>query len=206
METAPERANTGTLGQVEISTLRWDLSGINAPSQSWLTLNDDVTTSSNPVMQFSFNTPFGAAADAQYGRVLFNEYHVENVTESGNPIFPAECPTLTADEIAQEKMLEYALFDLSNFVVPIVLPTVSIGITTNPSNSIFMEGDTDDTVTVDVTNTSETVALSSATVLNVTLPAGLTATAMTDTDGGWICTVGTLTCTRTTTLAAGRDR
>jgi sugar lactone lactonase YvrE len=195
--------NTGTLGQVEISTLRWDLSGINAPTQSWLTLNDDVTTSSNPVMQFSFNTPFGAAADAQYGRVLFNEYHVENVTESGNPIFPAECPTLTTAEIAQEKMLEYALFDLSNFVTPIVLPTVSIAITTNPSDSIFMEGDTDDTITVGVTDTSETLALSSATVLNVTLPAGLIATAMTDTDGGWICTAGTQTCTRTTPLAAG---
>jgi hypothetical protein len=195
-------ADTGTLGQVEISTLRWDLSSINAPAQSWLTLNDDVTTSTNPVMQFSFNTPFDAAADAQFGRVLFNEYHVENVTESGNPIFPAECPTLTTAEIAQEKMLEYALFDLSNFVTPIVLPTVSIAITTDPSNSIFMEGDTDDTITVDVTDTSETVPLSSATVLNVTLPAGLTATAMTDTDGGWICTVGSLSCTRTTTLAA----
>jgi sugar lactone lactonase YvrE len=196
-------ADTGTLGQVEISTLRWDLSGVNAPTQSWLTLNPDVTTSSNPVMQFSFNTPFGAAAAAQYGRVLFNEYHVENVTESGNPIFPAECPTLTTAEIAQEKMLEYALFDLSNFVVPIVLPTVSIAITTNPSDSVFMEGDTDDTITVAVTDTSETLALSNATALSVTLPAGLTATAMTDTDGGWICTVGTLSCTRTTTLAAG---
>jgi sugar lactone lactonase YvrE len=195
--------DTGTSGQVEISTLRWDLSGINAPTQSWLTLNDDVTTSSNPVMQFSFNTPFGAAADAQYGRILFNEYHVENVTESGNPVFPAECPTLTTAEIAQEKMLEYALFDLSNFVTPIVLPTVSISITTDPESSVFMEGDTSDTVTVGVTDTSETLALSSATVLTVTLPAGLTATAMTDTDGGWICTVGTLTCTRTTALAAG---
>ncbi len=196
-------ADTGTLGQVEISTLRWDLSGVNAPTQSWLTLNPDVTTSSNPVMQFSFNTPFGAAADAQYGRILFNEYHVENVSESGNPIYPAECPTLTTAEIAQEKMLEYALFDLSNFVVPIVPPTVSIAITTNPIDSVFMEGDIGDTITVAATDTSETVALSSATTLSVTLPAGLTATAMTDTDGGWLCTVGTLTCTRTTTLAAG---
>ena len=34
-------------------------------------------------------------------------------------------------------MLEYALFDLSNFVVPIVLPTVSIAITTNPGDSVF---------------------------------------------------------------------
>jgi hypothetical protein len=194
---------TGTLGQVEISTLRWDLSGINTPSQSWLTLNHDVTTSSEPVMQFSFNTPFGAAADAQYGRVMFNEYHVENVTGAGGQIFPAECPTLTSAEIAQEKMLEYALFDLSNFVVPIVLPTVSIAITTTPGDSIFMEGDSDDTVTLNVTNTSGTVALSSATVLNAALPAGLTAAAMTDTNGDWICTVGTLICTRTTTLAAG---
>ena len=50
---------------------------------------------------------------------------MENVTESGNPIFP-RVPTLTTAQIAQEKMLGYSLFDLFNFVVPIVLPAVSM--------------------------------------------------------------------------------
>lgn len=113
-------SDTGTQGQVQISTLRWDVSNVNDPAQTWLTLNADVTTSTNPVMQFSFNTPFGAAADAQFGRVLFNDYHVENVSESNSPTYPAECPTLASSSIAQEKMLEYALFDLSSFVIPVV--------------------------------------------------------------------------------------
>ena len=196
-------ADTGTQGQVEISTLRWDLSGINDPAQSWLTLNADLTTSSNPIMQFSFNTPFGAAADSQYGRVLFNDYHVEDVSETNNPTYPAECPTITGSKIAQEKMLEYALFDLSSFVIPVVSPTVSMTITTTPSNAIFQEGDTADTINVNVTNTSSTLALDNTIVLTVSVPSGLTPTAITDPTGGWICTLGTLTCTRTTPLATG---
>ncbi len=195
--------DTGTQGQVEISTLRWDVSGINDPAQSWLTLNADVTTSSNPVMQFSFNTPFGVAADAQYGRVLFNDYHVENVNETSSPTYPAECPTLASSSIAQEKMLEYALFDLSSFVVPVVSPTVSIAVTTTPSTAIFQEGETADAINVNVTNTSSTLALDNMIVLTVSIPTGLTPTAITDPTGGWICTLGTLTCTRTTSLAAG---
>jgi hypothetical protein len=194
-------ADTGTQGQVQISTLRWDVSSINDPAQTWLTLNADVTTSTNPIMQFSFNTPFGAAADAQYGRVLFNDYHVENVSESNSPTYPAECPTLASSSIAQEKMLEYALFDLSSFVIPVVSPTVSIAITTTPSTAIFQEGDTADAINVNVTNTSSTLALDNTIVLTVSIPTGLTPTAITDSTGGWSCTLNTLTCTRTTSLA-----
>ncbi len=194
-------SDTGTQGQVQISTLRWDVSNVNDPAQTWLTLNADVTTSTNPVMQFSFNTPFGAAADAQFGRVLFNDYHVENVSESNSPTYPAECPTLASSSIAQEKMLEYALFDLSSFVIPVVSPTVSIGITTTPLSAIFQEGDTTDAINVNVTNTSSTLALDNTIALTVSLPAGLTPTAITDATGGWNCTLSTLTCTRTTSLA-----
>jgi hypothetical protein len=194
-------ADTGTQGQVQISTLRWDVSSINDPAQSWLTLNADVTTSTNPIMQFSFNTPFGAAADAQFGRVLFNDYHVENVSESNSPTYPAECPTLASSSIAQEKMLEYALFDLSSFVIPVVSPTVSIGITTTPLSAIFQEGDTTDAINVNVTNTSSTLALDNTIVLKVSIPTGLIPTAITDSTGGWNCTLNTLICTRTTSLA-----
>lgn len=193
----------GTLGQISIGTLRHDTSGVIAPTQTWLTLN-----SAPDIMQFTFNTPVGAAAAGQYGRVLFNEYHVEPVSGGSGLTFPNECgaaphnPLPPGQMSAQEKMLEYALFDLSNFVTPIVLPTASIAMTTSPSDSIFMEGDTDDTITVAVTNTSGTIALDANTVLTVVLPTGLTATAMADTATGWNCNVSTLTCTRTTTLAA----
>jgi MBG domain/Bacterial Ig-like domain (group 3)/Putative Ig domain len=203
--------NTGTQNEVEISTLRFNVNTVNAPGQAWLTFPSQASQTYNtaynggsPIMQFSFNTPWGASAANQFGRVLYNEYHVENVSESGNPIFPAECPTLSgASQVPQEKMLEFAIFDLSAAVVPVVLPTASIAITTNPNNSIFDEGDTDDTITVDVTNTSSTIALPNNLTLAVTLPAGLTATAMTDSSSGnWICTVGTLTCTNTSGIAA----
>jgi hypothetical protein len=196
--------NTGTENKVEISTLRFNVDTVNAPAQPWLTFPPQASQTYNtaynggsPIMQFSFNTPWGASAANQFGRVLYNEYHVENVSESGSPVFPAECPTLSgASQVPQEKMLEFAIFDLSAAVVPVVLPTASIAITTNPANSIFNEGDANDTITVDVTNTSSTIALPNNLTLAVTLPAGLTATAMTDSSSGnWICTVGTLTCT-----------
>ena len=202
--------NTGTGNEVEISTLRFNVDTVNAPAQAWLTFpsQDSQTYSAaynggSPIMQFSFNTPWGASAANQFGRVLYNEYHVENVSESGNPVFPAECPTLSgASQVPQEKMLEFAIFDLSAAVTPVVLPTASIAITTNPSNAIFNEGDTSDTITVDVTNTSSTVALPNNLALSVTLPAGLTATAMADSSSGnWVCTVGTLTCTNASGIA-----
>jgi hypothetical protein len=185
-----------TSGQIQISTLRHDLDSVIPPTQSWLTLNN--TTAGNPVMQFTFNTPVGAAATNQCGRVLYNEYHVFNASGSG-ALFPHECPS-SMTMTAQGEMLEYALFDLSSFVTPVVVPTLSIAIT--PSPLIVKQGDSADEVTVDVTNTSSTVEIYSSVVLTLTLPTGVTATSLTDATGGWICTLSTLTCTRTTSLAA----
>jgi hypothetical protein len=100
---------TTTQGQMQISTLRHDLDGVIAPTQSWLTLND--ASAGNPVMQFVYNAPVGAAN--QCGRVLFNEYHVENPANSpAGKTFPAECSN--AAMTPQEKLLEYSLFELTN--------------------------------------------------------------------------------------------
>jgi hypothetical protein len=135
---------TTTLGQISLSTLRRDQSGIiSPPSQSVLTLN----TTGNPVLQFTFDTPVGAPVAAQCGKVLFNEYHVENPSSSlANTTFPNECPTTSMSP--QEKLLEFSLFDLSgNSVIPTLTPAsqnfgnVPVGITsgtqtftwTNPS-------------------------------------------------------------------------
>jgi sugar lactone lactonase YvrE len=187
-----------TYGQIAISTLRHDQNGIVAPTQTWLNLND--SGAGNPSMQFTFNTPVGAAASDQCGRVLFNEYHVENASDTSGQTFPAECPSLSTPMTAQEKMLEYALFDLSTFVSPVVAPTVSVAVTHSPST--YTEGDTGDNVTVNVTNTSTTTALNPSIILTGTLPTGVTATSITDATGGWNCTVATLTCSRTTGIAA----
>ncbi len=103
---------TTTVGQMPLSTLRHDLTGVVAPTQSWLTLND--AADNNPVMQFVYDAPVGG--QNQCGRVLYNEYHVEAGVQGSaqNPItFPNECSTGTTLN-PQEKLLEYMLFELTS--------------------------------------------------------------------------------------------
>jgi hypothetical protein len=109
---SPPIAATTTLGQMALDTLRVDTNGVNAPTRSWLTLND--STYNNPVMQFVFDTPIatGSTPVNQCGRVLFNEYHVENGTSSPTKYFPTECAA--GAMTPQEKLLEYMLFELTD--------------------------------------------------------------------------------------------
>jgi len=183
-----------TFGQVALSTLRIDLSSVIPPTQSWATLN-----SNKDVMQMTFNAPVGAPAANQCGRVLFNEYHVYNAS-SGGKVFPAECGT-TGIMSPQEEMLEYALFDLSSFVTPVVVPSLTIAFTPNPL--VVNQGDTADQLVVDVTNTSTSNPVDGSAVLTLNLPSGLTPTAITDSTNGWTCTLATLACTRTSAIPAG---
>jgi hypothetical protein len=155
----------------------------------------------NPVMQMTFNVPFSAPASSQCGRVMYNDYHV--ITPANGPVYPGECPSNNNPSYkmsAQEEMLEYALFDLSAFVQPVVVPTLNI--TFSPSPLTVKSGDTTDQLTVNVTNTSSTTPTDSSVVLSFTLPSQLTVTAMSDPSNGWICTVSTLSCSRNSTLAA----
>src|SRR6185436_1860960 len=64
----------------------------------------------------------------------------------------------------------------------------------------FAQGQTGATYTLVVANTGAADTSDTVTVTD-TLPAGLTATAMSGT--GWSCTLTTLTCTRSDVLAAG---
>lgn len=185
----------GLQGEIQISTLRRDLTSVIAPTQPWLTMNSSSSTP-DAVMQLTFNTPVGAPAAQQCGRVLFNEYHVMNLSTSGK-YYPSECASSTKMS-AQEMMLEYALFDLSAFVQPVVVPTLTLSFT--PSPMVVNQGDTADQVTITATNTSSSVAIDPSAVLAVALPTGLTATALTDATGGWSCTLATLTCTRNTSI------
>ncbi len=195
---------TGTGNQIQVNTLRTDVSTVIPPTQSWLTLNSgsSPTQSGNPVMQMTFNTPVGAAAANQCGRVMFNDYHVVTPIAGANQVYPAECPTTTptSTQLAQQEMLEYALFDLSTFVQPVVVPTLSIAF--NPSPLVVKSADTGDQVTVSVTNTSTTTQIDSSAILTFALPPQMTVTAMTDSGGGWVCTAATATCTRNSSLGA----
>jgi uncharacterized repeat protein (TIGR01451 family) len=64
----------------------------------------------------------------------------------------------------------------------------------------FSQGQTGATYSIVVTNSGSATTSGTVTVTD-TLPAGLTATAISGT--GWACTLATLTCTRSTTRAAG---
>ncbi len=204
--------NTGTTDEINISTLRTDVGSVIAPAQSWLTLNNGTysggTVTNNPVMQMTFNVPFGAPAANQCGRVMFNDYHVISISNTG-ATYPLECPSYSATApnnfsttyvmSPQEQMLEYALFDLSGFVQPTVVPTLTITFT--PSPLTVYSGQTGAQLTVNVNSGANET--DSSVVLSFTLPAGLTITAMSDSTGGWICAVATASCSRTTSLAAG---
>jgi hypothetical protein len=195
---------TTTLGQVAMSSLFSDQTGINPPTQSWATFNSAEFGVAAPLLQLSFYTPVGAAAADQFGRVLYNEYHVDTTSTSSAVTFPAECTgslAKTAAFTAQEHMLEYSLFDLMNFSLPVVAPTVSIGITPNPST--FTGGDAGDTITVTVENTGvSAIPTTPAVYLTVSLPAGLTPVGMTDSAGIYSCNISTLTCTLTSAWGA----
>jgi hypothetical protein len=186
----------GSSDQIVVSTLRHDMDTVIPPTQAWLNLNDP--TDNNPVMQMTFNTPVGAAADAQCGRVLFNEYHV--IDQLVAPAaFPTQCPT-TGTMSAQEEMLEYALFDLSTFEQPVITPSLAIAF--NPSPLIVKQNDTGVSVTINVTNTSNNTQIDASALLTITLPVAVTATAITDASGGWSCAPATLNCTRTTSIGS----
>jgi endonuclease G, mitochondrial len=87
----------------------------------------------------------------------------------------------------------------SNFTVTGSAPNIDLAIiTTHAAN--FTQGDIGDSYTIVVTNIGTAATVGTVTVTDA-LPAGLTATAISGT--GWSADLGTLTCTRSDSLAAG---
>ena len=91
-----------TLGQIQIATLRHDFTAVTAPSLLWMSIENDAIDGNAP-MHYTFNTPVGSAPASQCGKVLFNDYHVEDstATVTTGVTFPAEC-SATADDAAGE--------------------------------------------------------------------------------------------------------
>jgi hypothetical protein len=80
------------------------------------------------------------SSTGQCGRVLYNDYHVEQQSVAKNTIFPSECST--GKLTPQEKFLEFSLYNLSNFVSPTATDLFDIQGTptitwTNPLTTIY---------------------------------------------------------------------
>ena len=113
-----------TLGQVPLNTVRHDMNAISStagtaagtPAQQWLYANGEPF--SGPV-HYTFDTPIAYPPSAlpatQCGRVLYSDFHVSDATASGTT-FPGECTD--SPMTAQEKTLEFMLFDLASCIGP----------------------------------------------------------------------------------------
>jgi hypothetical protein len=98
------------LGTIDLYDVKHPAMSTLPPSRGWIS---DATG----VPYFSFNTPLEAAPEAQCGRVVHTGIHVgvEKLTDDDHGPFPGACASNPMT--AQEKALEFLLFDLSSCVM-----------------------------------------------------------------------------------------
>jgi hypothetical protein len=108
------KSSMTTSSSLNIVDPRKDVASLVSPSQAWMEVDWDnnASTAANP-LHYTFNTPVGV--DNSCGRVVFSDFHVSKSDET--KAFPTSCGTRTTFT-AQEKILEYMLFDLSACVTP----------------------------------------------------------------------------------------
>ena len=99
--------------QFPIVDPRFNINSVTSPSQRFVY---DLNNGGLP-LQYAFYTPVGQQPQNQCGRVVYSTFHVVSAMTNGQT-FPAECNG--ASMTAQEKNLEFMLFDVANCI-----PTVS---------------------------------------------------------------------------------
>ena len=117
----------GPSGLLPVQQARRDILRAGSPlSQSWVHTDVDLGDP-QAVQVLTFNTPVHAAPAAQCGRVVFSDMHVASQDTTGQT-FPNGC--LSKGLSAQEKALEFMLFDLSSCIqedrVPPVPPSTPL--------------------------------------------------------------------------------
>jgi len=86
---------------------------LTSDSQARQYKTDGSMISQQILHHYTFNTPVGAAPEAQCGRVVYSAFHV-NDTQSDSATYPAECDAKPLTP--QEKVLMFMLFDLASCV------------------------------------------------------------------------------------------
>jgi hypothetical protein len=105
-----------TPGQLIINGAKRTVDSINMPSQRWIYSTTPMST-----QYFSFTTPASPNA-AACGKVVFSDVHVSAGTnsatdDSSQPSKPFPTGCVTTESTAQEKALEFMIFDLSSSCV-----------------------------------------------------------------------------------------
>ncbi len=138
-----DNGGSTVLGTFNVAEARHDVDAVDQTPMSdpvstrWVYSNPSMPSGGNPALveYYSFNTPvyLGGAPDAgpdggpaQCGKVVFSDLHVASGNNPGGT-FPGNC-VQTGGLTAQEKALEFLLFDLSSCVQNDALPP------TNPVN------------------------------------------------------------------------
>jgi hypothetical protein len=107
-------------GELQITEAKHnaDVGATQVASQSWISA-DSKANPAGATQYFTFNTPIGAKPENQCGRVVFSDLHVGAASGDYGGLdttVPTGCST--GDLSAQEKALEFMLFDLSSCVTP----------------------------------------------------------------------------------------
>ncbi len=90
-------------------------------AQRWIYGVDQKNQGRQCVQYMTYNTPIGAAADKQCGRVVFTDIHLSAGSgDMSNQPFPTGCKTTTLTP--QEKAVEFMFFDLAACVQPDAKP------------------------------------------------------------------------------------
>ncbi len=100
-------------GTINITYSRHDLDGVVPPSQRWIY---SAAPSVATIQHYTFNTPVGTPAADQCGRVVYSDFHVNNIGSSSGLSFPDGKYCADTPMSAQEKVLEFMLFDLASCV------------------------------------------------------------------------------------------
>jgi hypothetical protein len=119
--------NGSTLGVFAITNERNDFTTPAAGTELWVSLtgaapeicetpgpHGTCTTyfpTSFPVT-YTFGTPYSSTTPGTCGRVIYSDFHVTNSGGTDGTAFPNECTT--GEMIAQEKSLEYLIWDLAS--------------------------------------------------------------------------------------------